>query len=232
MVKNPIVILHGWNLSASHFESLINELKARKFKVYCPDLPGFGQMQKPSKSLFLSDYVTYVEQYLKTNKLKDSILIGHSFGGRISIKLAAYNNTKIKSLILAGVPGINPVPRAKVVFFIALSKIGNTLFSIPILSSFKNPARKILYKLARASDFYNTDVALAQTFKNIVAEDLSHLLADIKVPTLLLWGANDNIVPIEIASRMSKLIPHAQFSIIPNARHGVPWTHPKLFEES
>lgn len=216
----------------SHFEPLINELKLRNFKVFCPDLPGFGQSEKPSKPLYLSDYVSFVDRYLKTSKLRDIILIGHSFGGRIAIKLAANNYTRIKSLILTGTPGINPVPRTKKVFFNILSKIGNMLFAIPIFSSFKNQARKILYKLAAASDFYNTDEALRQTFKNIVAEDLSLYLKDVKIPTLLIWGEDDSIVPVDIASRMSKLIPQAQLITIPNARHGVPWTHPKLFVDA
>lgn len=229
MAKNPIVILHGWNLSASRFEPLIHELELRKFKVYCPDLPGFGSSKIPDKPLFLSDYASFLDRYLQSRKLKDSVIIGHSFGGRVGIKLVTQKPDVISCLILTGTPGINPVPRSKILFFIILAKFGKVIFSIPILSFLKNQARKFLYKFARASDFYNTDSRLAETFKNIVKEDLSSYLKDIKVPTLLLWGSQDSIVPITVANEMSKLIPRAQPVVISGARHGVPWTHPKLF---
>lgn len=231
-MKNiPILILHGWNLSAVKFEPLIKELEKREYKVICFDLPGFGKENTPGRPWDLSDYVSFVEKKLNSANIRKVILIGHSFGGRIGIKLAAENPKLLDALILTGAPGINPVPKFKVTFFLCLAKIGNVIFSLPGLSLFKNKVRQLLYKTARATDFYNTDKKMRDTFKNIIKEDLIPYLRKISAPTLLIWGGQDLIVPVKIAQEMSKLINNTKLSVIPEARHGVPWTHPKIFTD-
>lgn len=229
-MKNiPILILHGWNLSAAKFKPLQDELVRRGFQVLCPDLPGFGKEKKPDKPFFLSDYVSFVERKLNSKRIEKVILVGHSFGGRIGIKLAVQNPKLLHALILTGTPGINPVPGPKILFFLFLAKTGNAIFSLPVLSVFKDKLRHLLYKTARATDFYNTDKKMRETFKNIVRENLSSYLKKITIPTLFLWGKEDMIVPLRIAQAMSELMVDAKLVVIPEARHGLPWTHPKIF---
>ena len=219
-------------MSASSFESLQKEFTARGYKTYCMDLPGFGSSKPPDRSLTLSDYVIFIEDYLKEKKLDKIILIGHSFGGRIGIKLAVSNPKKLSALILTGAPGINPVPRIKTLFFLTMAKIGNIIFSPPFLSIVRNMARKFLYRAARASDFYHTHAGMRETFKNVIKEDLKPYRSKINIPVLLLWGREDKIVPVGIAQKMNKLIKRSKLVIIPCARHGLPWTHPDLFVEN
>lgn len=229
-MKNiPILILHGWNLSSDRFLPLKIEFEKRGYTVFCPDLPGFGENKTPQKPLYLSDYVNFVEKYIEENKLKKITLIGHSFGGRIGIKLAAQNSEYLHALILTGTPGIIPVPKSKVIFFLYLSKVGKIIFSLPILNLFKYKAQKFLYRFAKATDFYNTNEQMRETFKNIVKENLEIYLPEINTPTLLLWGKGDKIVSIDIAEKMNKLIKNSKLVEIKEARHGVPWTHPKEF---
>lgn len=225
------LILHGWNLSADRFLPLQKELVRRGYKVHCADLPGFGMSGFPDHPLYLSDYVDFVSKYVKGNNLDKIILIGHSFGGRISIKLAAGDPKYLRVLILTGVPGINPVSPIKMRFFLLLAKIGNIAFSLPLLSKPRDMARKLLYKAAHASDFYNTNKKMRKTFKNIVRENLIPYLSQIRVPTLLLWGEEDKIIPVSSAQKLQKLIKNSKLEIIDNARHGVPWTHPKEFAD-
>lgn len=229
MSKIPILILHGWNLNATKFLPLQTELNKRGYDVFCPDLPGFGNTQIPKNPLKLSDYVKFVVSFIKQKKINRIVLIGHSFGGRIGIKLAADFPQYLHAVILTGAPGFTPVPRLKILFFIFLAKIGRIIFNFPILSFFQNVSRKFLYKIAKASDFYNTDENMRDTFKNIISESLKEYLLKIRIPTLLLWGANDKIVPLYIAKRMEKYIKNTQLKVIPYARHGLPWTHPNIF---
>lgn len=231
-MKNiPILILHGWNLSAAKFKPLQDELARRGFQVLCPDLPGFGKEKKPDKPLFLSDYISFVERKLNSERIEKVILVGHSFGGRIGIKLAVQNPKLFHALILTGTPGINPVPGLKILFFLFLAKTGNAIFSLPILSVLKDKLRHLLYKTARATDFYNTDKKMKETFKNIIRENLKPFLSQINLPTLLLWGERDKIVPLDVAYKMNDLIKNSKLVVIPNARHGVVWTNPKEFTQ-
>ncbi len=225
----PILILHGWNLSAAKFDPLVSELNIRGYKVYCPDLPGFGKSKIPDKPHTLSDYIQFVINFLKKNKLNKIIIIGHSFGGRIGIKFASEYSQHIEHLILTGAPGINPVPKGKILLFLYLAKIGKIIMSLPILSNLTAVMRKILYKAAGASDFYHTNEKMRETFKNVIKEDLTSYMKKIKSKTLLLWGENDGIVPLSIARKMQDMIHNSRLEILPNTRHGAPWTNPELF---
>lgn len=230
MNKYPILILHGWNLDCSKYTSLINQLSKFGFKVYVPDLPGFGKT-KIERIYNLADYEDFVISYLKTKKLTKINLIGHSFGGRISLRLSVNHQDKINSLILTGVPGFKPISSLRTLSFLILAKAGRLIFRLPILSSGAKIARKYLYKAALSTDYYQTPPELKKTFQNVVKEPLIDFMKIIKLPTLLIWGSDDKIVPLIVAKKMSKLISNAQLEVIPGARHGVLWTHSSVFAE-
>ena len=232
MKKTPLIILHGWGLNNTRFAPLVSVLKQKKYSVLCPDLPGFGKTQKPKKSLYLDDYIKYVLDFLKKNKIAKANFICHSFGGRIGIKLTVQNPEKVNSLILTGVPGLMPVPRIKVVFFYYLAKAGKLVFSLPFISLFNNFAQKLIYSLANANDFYNTRNAMRETFQNIVKENLAPYLPQITPPTLLLWGRNDTFVSPQIAIKMAKIIPNNKLIILDNISHGFPYSHPEIFTQN
>lgn len=232
MNQIPILILHGWNLNSRKFEPLKRELIARGYPVHCPDLPGFGKSKMLKRSFTLSDYVNYVIDLLKTKRINKITLVGHSFGGRIAIKLAARYPELLHALVLTGTPGISPVPKVKVLIFLFLAKVGKLIFNFPQLRRFKNLFQRILYRLAGAMDYYHTDPKMRESFQNVTAEDLVAYMTEINIPTLILWGNNDAIIPVSIAEKMHKLIKGSKFKVISDARHGVPWTHPKLFVDA
>lgn len=225
----PFIILHGWNLESKKFKPLTSLLSKKKFMVYCPDLPGFGLSEKPKSALYLDDYVHFVLDYMKKNKIIKANFICHSFGGRIGIKLAACYPEKINKLILTGAPGLVPVPRFKILFFLYLAKFGKLIFTLPLLSFFQSKAQKIIYRLANANDYYHTNVSMRESFQNVVRENLKEYLSLISAQTLLLWGINDSFVPVSIAHKMSKIIPGSKLVILDKSGHGLPFTHPELF---
>ena len=229
MKEIPLIILHGWDLNSDRFSPLVKALRQKNYLVFCPNLPGFGKMPKPMKSLYLKDYIQFVLKFMADNKFKKAIFICHSFGGRIGIKLAALYPNKIHKLILTGAPGLLPVPQVKVIFFHYLAKIGKLVFSLPGLNLLQNLAQKVIYRMAGASDYYNTDQRMRETFQNVVKENISQYLPLINAETLLLWGKNDSFVAPGIAIKMSKIISKNKLSIIDNIGHGFPYTNPKMF---
>lgn len=229
MTKNPILILHGWNLNKQRFNSLINVLNSKNYRVYCPDLPGFGSAKMPDKPYQLSNYVDFVISYLNKNNISKADFICHSFGGRIGIKLSAFYPERVGKLILTGVPGVLPVPKLKVIFFWGLAKVGKLFFSLPFLSLFKKSSQRFIYRVARASDFYNTNQNLKETFQLVVKEHLVTYLNKIQSPVLLIWGENDKIVPTIVAEKMKLLIPKSNLLIVENTAHAFPYSNPELF---
>lgn len=211
------------------FSTLVSVLKKNNYSVYCPDLPGFGSMPKPDRVLNLDDYVNFVLDYLKKNNIGRADFICHSFGGRIGIKLAAFHPGCVRKLILTGVPGIVPVKRIKIIFFLVLAKFGKVFFSLPLINRYQILAQKTVYRMAKATDYYNTDLNLRETFQSVVSEKLENYLNIIKAPTLLLWGENDTVVNVGIARRMSRFIKNNKLIIVPGTAHGFPFTDSGIF---
>lgn len=223
----PIVILHGWKKSGQDYHELANLLMTEGYRVFSPDMPGFGKTPLPKKSMFLSDYVAFVKQYLKEKKLQKIIFIGHSFGGRVATKFTVSYPNLVEKLILTGSPLIKRPLSFKKKIISSLSKIGKRiLFFTPAKNS--DSARKIIYQLLGEWDYYKSN-ELSQTFKNIVQEDLSNLLSQIKTPTLIIWGAKDTFVPILDAKEIAQKISGATLVILPSETHKLPYEHPHAF---
>lgn len=224
----PVVILPGWKLPASRFAPLVNKLKKRGFRVLCPDLPGFGKVEL-TRALTLTDYAEYVVNYIYKNVYKKVILIGHSFGGRVGILLATTRPELIKGLVLTGIPTLKTEPTVKRLLFLLAAKIGKSFFQLPVVSMFGPLARKVLYKLSGTWDYYHTSGFLKETFINTVSFNLEPYLPKITVPTLVLWGEEDLIVPRPLGFKMAKLIPGAQWVSVAKAGHSLPYQAPEKF---
>ncbi len=229
MKKSPIVILHGWGLSSETFTPLRLKLKELGYQVYSPDLPGFGKSKKPNHPLELSSYALFLQKYLRDNSIKHPILIGHSFGGRVSLKYIYLYPKSVRAIILSGTPGFTPIPKKKLMLFIFLAKLGGFLFSIPPLTLFSDDVRKWYYYVVGAKEFFRAEGVMRETFKRIVKEDLVECMENVTVPCLLIWGQYDIIVPVSIAHRMKDVIPQSQIVVLPEADHGAPFKEPRIF---
>jgi pimeloyl-ACP methyl ester carboxylesterase len=228
-MKRTIIILHGWNLSGARFAPLAAEFKKMGHNVFAPDLPGFGKEPPPDQPWHVVDYAEFLKKYIKKHKIKDVILVGHSFGGRVALKFAELYPNDIHAMVLTGTPGFSPIPSKKLVFFLIISKIGGMIFALPVLNILADRARKFLYYVAGAREFLRAEGPMRQTFKYIVKDDLVGSMTSVRIPCLLVWGELDTIVPLSIARRMSETISGAELKIIPQEGHAVPFKQPGLF---
>jgi len=228
-MKHPIVVLHGWGLSAKIFAPLVAELKKRKFPVFAPDFPGFDSLHIPQAPLTLSDYAEFLDGYFKKHSIEKPVLIGHSFGGRVALKYQLVYPANVSALVLTGTPGFTPVSRKKLTVAIAIAKIGGTLFSLPFLYRLKDRVRVWYYYMIGARDFYRAEGVMRETFKNVVKESLVACMENIRVPTLLVWGEDDIIVPVAVAYKMEKVIHGAKLVVLPREGHNVPFKNSKEF---
>jgi len=229
MKRKDVIILHGWNLSGSRFLPLVTELTRLGYRVFAPDLPGFGKEAPPERPWHVVDYAEFLKSYIDHHHIKNPVLIGHSFGGRVALKFSHLYPHDSSALVLTGTPGFSPVPTKKLLLFFIISKIGGILFALPVLSLLADRARRFLYYVAGAREFVVARGAMRQTFKYIVQDDLTQAMQSVDVPCLLLWGEFDVIVPPVIATRMHQSIPNASLKVISEADHGVPFKQPALF---
>lgn len=226
---HTIVLLHGWGLSGSSYPESVQLLTSKGFRVLSPDFPGFGESKELSKSLHLSDYVSFLEGYLKKHSLKRPYIIAHSFGGRVALKYLEKHPDGAMRVVLTGVPGYRPVRARRYYPSLIAAKIGNALVAaIPVLHPFRTLLRRVLYNSVGARDYTRATKHLKQTFKNIVQTDLSRAVGMMTLPTLLLWGDRDMVVPVFVPKKMRKNMKNARLHMIPDSGHNPLVDKPEL----
>jgi pimeloyl-ACP methyl ester carboxylesterase len=226
-----ILVLHGWGGSSNSWIKVQEILAKKGFKVVVPDLPGFGKSATPKDSWGIKAYTDFVLSFVKKIELEDFFLIGHSFGGRISIRLAAYYPKKIKKLILCDAAGIKLELdfKAKIVYF--LSKMGNTVFSPKFLARFKDSARNFFYIFLRHKDYTKADGVMKEIMKKVIYEDLLPDLEKIKIKTLVIWGEKDKLVPLKYAYVFEEKVKGSKLEVMLGIGHSPHLEDPKNLSE-
>jgi pimeloyl-ACP methyl ester carboxylesterase len=227
MSRPTLLCLHGWGASQESFTELRDALKGEDIEILSPDLPGFGKEQEPTADWTLDDYANWVEEYIRTHiREKSFSLLGHSFGGRIAIKIASGYNKKPKTytlehLYLCASAGIKRHRHVKRSIGLIIAKTGKAILSLPGLNIFESLAKRLLYKLLRVHDYERASPRMQQIMINVCKEDLRPLLKDIDTQTVIFWGERDTMTPIQDAHVMDAEIPHSTLHTYPDVRHRV-----------
>lgn len=201
---DDILLLHGWGQNKEMMLPLGRKLKAR---ITALDLPGFGESSEPKKAFTIKDYASLINKFIIKLKLKNIIIIGHSFGGKIGIYYAShYPLSKFVALASPCFKGDTNSFKTKII-----KKIGN----IKGFNKFKSWAKDHF----GSTDYKNASPIMKQVLVNSISEDFSIYLKDIKVPTILIWGDKDEAVSIEDGLKMEKMLKDGALIKIPNGTH-------------
>jgi len=203
--KGKVLLLHGWGVSASIFDSLVEFLTKENFDVYLIDFPGFGESPAPKTPLVLENYSLLVKEFIEKEIKEETIVLAHSFGGRVAIKLASNFPQLIKKLVLIDSAGFVRKGLKNTLIKI-FAKIFKPLFKLPVLSSLKIK----VYKKIGTED-YLSNLELKKTYANIVKEDLTEEMKKISVETIIIWGKSDKTTPLEWGKKMHQLIKNSIF---------------------
>ena len=212
---HPVLILHGWGSSSLSWEPVMDQLADHNFCVYVPDLPGFGNSPEPPTDWDLQDYTQLVHQLIAELGIQGCALVGHSFGGRVSIQLASKYPRDIQFLVLCGAAGIVRRRTLKRRMFGVVSKVGK---SLPLVQSH---GRKLLYFLARERDYYRASPTMRSVMSKTLKHELKELLPLIECPTLLLWGSEDKATPVADARIAESLIPNNSLVVLQGYGHSL-----------
>lgn len=225
LMKTPaahtLVCLHGWGGSGESFTELRKELAGKEIRILTPDLPGFGNEPEPKKAWTVDDYAHWTEDYIRKNTDGPFILLGHSHGGRISIKLAARQSLPIAHLILCAAAGIRHPRHFKRIAGLMLAKSGKFFLSVPGLHALQPLGKTLLYKLVRVHDYEKASEIMRQTLIEVSGEDLRPLLPLITQPTDIFWGTADSMTPYADAKIMDREIPQSELHGYGGTRHAV-----------
>lgn len=217
--EGPVVVfLHGWGATHDTFWPAAARVARNGFAVHVLDLPGFGGSGLPPKPWGVPDYAEWVLAYLDNNALERVFLVGHSFGGRISLVLGAEYPARILKIALSNSAGVKLPPPLRIRFYYIWRRALLSVLSLPGLGKVKSRVLGYLRQRYGSSDYLNAG-PLAETFKLVIAQDLLPYARRVPAPTLLFWGDQDTDTPLAAGRILEKDMPDAALIVFEGAGH-------------
>lgn len=216
--KKVIVCLHGWGDSGQTFAGL-SKLLSENYSVLAVDLPGFGGTQEPTRAWGINEYSKFVVDWLKKIGVKEVYaLVGHSNGGAIAISLAGNNLLGVNKVVLLASSGIRDVNKLRKIVLGS----GAKLVKMPLKILPKSAQTKIKRRAyASVGSDYGLLPEMDESYRKIIAQDMQSTATRIKQPTLLVYGASDDITPIKYGQLFNDAIPNSKLVTLENAGHFV-----------
>lgn len=203
----PIVYLHGWGQNIEMMEPIAKPFEDTH-RLIILDLPGFGSSDEPETAWTLNDFVEMLKELLAHLKIDKPNLIGHSFGGKISLLYAS--KYEVNKLMLLASPF--KVKLKKPSLKVKLLKKAAT---IPGLGNLAEKMKKYL----GSTDYKNASPIMREILVKHVNTDLTENAKKIKCPTFIIWGTNDEAVPVSDAHELESLIKDSGLSIYEGCTH-------------
>ena len=234
---DPVVFLHGLGASIYTWRKLKEPL-AENNKLFLIDLKGFGQSPKPRDDHYsIEDQANLVYQLILENDLTNLTVVGNSYGGAVSlllsIRLCAENPNRLTKLVLIDSAGYNRL----IPWYVKLLRTPILGWLLVHLSSNKRLAKTVLKEsyyndqlitdaevaaYASPLGLKNAKYALLKVAEQAIPKDFEKWIAKyptISVPTLIIWGEYDTVIPLEIGQMLAAAIPCSKLTLIPNTGH-------------
>jgi non-heme chloroperoxidase len=238
----PIVLIHGYPLSSASWEKQVPVLLNAGYRVIAYDRRGFGKSSQPTTGYNYNTFAEDLHKLIHELKLRDFALVGFSMGGgEVARYIGKYGSKDVsKAVIMSGVPPYllktadNPEGVDASVFEGLEKAIASdryaffTEFFKNFYNTDVNLGKRVSEEAVRAS--WNT-AAIASAYASLACvptwhEDFRADVAKIDVPTLVVYGDSDRIVPFASAGqRTAKLVAGAELLLIKDGPHNVAWTH-------
>ena len=203
---NTLVFLHGWGQNIEMMKPVGDKLKNNRIIII--DLPGFGDSPEPNTIWSMYDYADMVHELLDSLDVSNPILLGHSFGGKISLIYAS--KYKTNKLVLFGSPFKQNIKKLS-----TKTKVLKSLKKVPGLNKLEGFAKKHI----GSRDYKQASPFMRKILVDHVNLDITEEVKKIKCPTLIIWGTLDEEVPIEDAYELEKLISDAAVIEYPGCSH-------------
>lgn len=202
-----VFLLHGWGANLELFAKLA-EVVAQKYTVVSLDFPGFGHSEEPKSAWDVSEYAAFTAEFIRHFGCEKAILLGHSFGGRVIIKLSSMSGLPfaIDKIILVDSAGILPKKSLKSKMKQRVYKAGKFALNLPPVKKLSPDALDNYKKKMGSADYANASEMMRRVLVKTVNEDLEPLLKNIRAQTLLVWGDNDTATPLSDGQKMEKAI--------------------------
>lgn len=215
---SPVVVLHGWGANIETVIPIVNVLKS-SHQVYAIDLPGFGKSDEPHDAFGSFEYAEIVKKFIDHFNLEKISLIGHSFGGKLSIIISSTYKDYVDKLVLIDSAGL--IPKRTLSYHIKVKsyKLAKKLYRLFFFWKKENEVAEIINRRFGSDDYRNSSGTMRRILVKVVNEDLSYLLEQIECPTLLIWGDLDDATPLYQAKIMEDKIKDSGLVVLEGTGH-------------
>ncbi len=190
----PILLLHGWGANKECFAKIIEELST-DFTVYAIDFLGFGASNDVLASYTIFDFAKDVERFINIIIGKPTIILGHSFGGRVCMILG--QKECVKSIIFVNSAGL---------FYRKSLKTRFKIWCYKRRKRMNNNYSNADIKKFGSADYVEASPTLRRVMVRVVNTYLDDYAKKIDKPTLIIWGKKDKITPFYMAKTLHKYI--------------------------
>ena len=220
---DPLLVIHGGSDGAGAWTENMEELSG-SYTVYVPDLPGFGHSQRIDGDYYIPELVEFVDEFSHNLGLKSFHLMGHSLGGGVALSYALKFPHKVTKLVLVSSLCLGREIALWVRFLsvramcrsIGKAALG-VLRAVKWVADLLLAPAKFVLPLAWASVHLGSSVTTIKEQTIVLIDRLSEIM----VPTLVVWGAKDPIVPVSQAYAAAQLIPDCQVKVFEDGGHSV-----------
>lgn len=204
---DTVVLLHGWGQNIQMMKPIGDNI-SDICRVIIIDLPGYGNSDEPTFAWSVYDYVEMLKKLLDKLKIENPILVGHSFGGKISLLYASKYN--VKKLVLFGSPFKKEIEKLSLKV-----KVLKGLKKVPGLNKLEGFAKKHI----GSTDYRSASPIMREILVGTVNLDIEEEVKKITSSTLIIWGDLDEAVPLKRAYELEKLIPDSAVIVYEDCTH-------------
>ena len=217
---DTIVMLQGWGTDLGIYDSVANAVNS-KYRFVQFDLPGFGSSDEPKEPWNVDAFADFFCRFMQALDIKKATLIGHSYGGRVIIKLATRDSLpfEIDRIVLIDSAGIMPKRTFSQKFRIKKYKILKKVLDTRLVYALFPELIDEWRSRQGSADYRNASPIMRACLVMAVNEDLTELLPKIRQDTLLIWGSLDLDTPLSDAKIMEEKIPSSGLAVIEGAGH-------------
>ena len=233
----PLLLFHGLGASVVTWRDNLESL-SKSFRVYAVDLPGHGDSDKPDIDYAVDTMVDYVARFSRAVDLDRPVIIGNSVGGALGLLTALRFPDLASALVLVDSAGLGRevsiylrlVTIPGLGEFLESSRVGGTEFMLQkVFHDRRFVTRELLDELYRSRKMPGAKEAVLRVIRNTVGLRGVHKqyvlveqLKRLNVPLLVVWGAQDQIIPVSHAHRASQMAPNASVQVFDQCGH---WPH-------